>query len=220
MFTVTRLAIAAAGLVMASSTAHAATTTYMQFFQDTADKRIAVDRVGLITTFTAANVPVDANMLAFTPGAPYVLTNLVFNFNATSNEVRNVVDGAATQSGFVGSLSFLSAGVNVLTISFDNGLASSFVGADSGNFSTGSNAGNYTATSDVFDLGQFLAGNFSLSISGLSSPVVAGDYSAVGNVSGSFAGAVPGPATWGMMLVGFGFIGYAARRRRVQTTAA
>jgi hypothetical protein len=41
----------------------------------------------------------------------------------------------------------------------------------------------------------------------------------VGNGSGSFGGAVafsagPEPATWGMMLLGFGAVGFAMRRRR------
>ena len=41
----------------------------------------------------------------------------------------------------------------------------------------------------------------------------------IGNGSGSFGGnvsfsAVPEPATWGMMLLGFGAVGYAMRRRR------
>lgn len=42
-------------------------------------------------------------------------------------------------------------------------------------------------------------------------------------VPGSNAGAVPEPATWGMMLMGFGMVGAAARRRRsqpMQTVAA
>ena len=45
-----------------------------------------------------------------------------------------------------------------------------------------------------------------------------GNTSEAGTVTISAVGAVPEPATWAMMLLGFGVVGFALRRRRRQTT--
>lgn len=93
-------------------------------FQDAADKYLTYTRAGGVTTFNAVDIPVHANMPAFTPGVPYVLDDLLFSFTASSSNARNVVDGVVTQDGFVGSMRFLSGSTNVLTIDFDNALSS------------------------------------------------------------------------------------------------
>ena len=69
-------------------------------------------------------------------------------------------------------------------------------------------ADNTDANEDFALLGQFLpAGTYALHIQG-----TRGEASSFGG-SISF-GAIPEPATWGMMLLGFGAVGYAMRRRR------
>ncbi len=83
-----------------------------------------------------------------------------------------------------------------------------------GNLFTSDDTGNF-----IFDLtnGQnrfaFQAVN-GQSIAGLSFDVANGGVSSVRQVRISQATAVPEPATWGMMLVGFGAIGFAMRRKR------
>jgi hypothetical protein len=48
------------------------------------------------------------------------------------------------------------------------------------------------------------------------SPQISGAYTLTYNYTAAATSAVPEPATWGMMLLGFGMIGFAARHRRRQ----
>ena len=104
-----------------------------------------------------------------------------------------------------------------------NWIELSLVGTGTVSFSLLDDSGT-TFTSDangdfIFDLtnGQnrfaFQAVN-GQSIAGLSFDVANGGVSSVRQVRISQATAVPEPATWGMMLVGFGAIGFAMRRKR------
>ncbi len=43
-----------------------------------------------------------------------------------------------------------------------------------------------------------------------------GEASFSGNINFAAAGAIPEPATWAMMLFGFGAVGYSMRRRKVE----
>jgi hypothetical protein len=81
--------------------------------------------------------------------------------------------------------------------------------------SGGSIAGSLALTPDIDN--NDINEDYSLNTGSLG----AGSYTLtfIGNGSGSFGGnvsfsAVPEPATWGMMLLGFGAIGFAMRRRR------
>ena len=104
-----------------------------------------------------------------------------------------------------------------------NWIELSLVGTGTVSFSLLDDSGT-TFTSDangdfIFDLtsGQnrfaFQAINGQL-IAGLSFDVANGGVSSVRQIRIDQATAVPEPATWGMMLVGFGAIGFAMRRRR------
>ena len=57
---------------------------------------------------------------------------------------------------------------------------------------------------------QLGAGTYTLSLTG-NNPVVGGSYAGTAFITPA---AVPEPATWGMMLLGFGGIGFAIRRKR------
>ncbi len=46
------------------------------------------------------------------------------------------------------------------------------------------------------------------------------DLTTTGDIYRSFAATVPEPATWGMMIIGFGAVGFAARRRRTAYASA
>lgn len=215
-------AIAAVAALSAMPAAAQNTTTFLQFFEDSSSKQFQIERVAGVTTFTVVNLTVNAIALDFAPGAPTLYSDAVFNLTASSSGAVTQIGSAVSQSGYVGSLSFTTGGgLNLLSLDFDNGLTSSFLGADSGSFSSDSSVANINASSDIFDISQFVGGNFALSISGLTAPVVIeGDYSTVGNVTGTFAGTIPEPATWGLMIAGFGMVGFAARRRRVAHVAA
>ena len=58
-----------------------------------------------------------------------------------------------------------------------------------------------------------VAGNYTTSFTFASGPAPAGDV-VIDRVYVAAAGAVPEPATWAMMLVGFGGMGYVMRRNR------
>ena len=104
-----------------------------------------------------------------------------------------------------------------------NWIELSLVGTGTVSFSLLDDSGT-TFTSDangdfIFDLtnGQnrfaFQAIN-GQSIAGLSFDVANGGVSSVRQIRISSAAVVPEPATWGMMLLGFGAIGFAMRRKR------
>lgn len=61
-------------------------------------------------------------------------------------------------------------------------------------------------------------GNFSLSVSSQGGSPTATNFTFTGNASADAVAAVPEPATWAMMLVGFGGIGFAMRRRKSKVT--
>ncbi|MFA7439748.1 MAG: PEPxxWA-CTERM sorting domain-containing protein [Sphingomonadaceae bacterium] len=226
MFSTTRLAIVAAGALAFSGAANAATTTFLQFFQVNSAPVFQVTRVPGSVSVNVTNAPVIANALAFTSNPPVLFTNAVFNLSATSFEAVQFEGDAATQSGFAGALSFTSGVTNLLTLTFETALLSSNIGSVAGGFSTSVPPDNVTISSDIFDIANFAGGNFALSLSGMSLPFVgSANAVAVGNVSGTFAAStdvavVPEPATWGLMIAGFGMVGFAARRRRMARVAA
>ena len=82
------------------------------------------------------------------------------------------------------------------------------------NVSTGLAAFYGTGTTSLTYLSQSLfaidpnSGKITLS------PTISGAYKLTYNYTAAAAPAVPEPATWGMMLLGFGMIGFAARRRQ------
>lgn len=107
-----------------------------------------------------------------------------------------------------------------LTLNFDNGKTL---------------VGNYTGLGNVFTGGtSFMDGGVSYSLAefsyrrDLGNPVSeytatpggdGNDYNGNFRITAASVGAVPEPATWAMMLAGFGMIGFAARRRSsVKTT--
>jgi PEP-CTERM motif len=84
-------------------------------------------------------------------------------------------------------------------------------GTDIGTLFLTPGIGSTDANENYALLGQFLdAGAYTLHIQGTRG--VAGSFG--GNVSFAVANGVPEPATWAMMLLGFGGIGWQLRRRR------
>lgn len=210
------MAIASSAMMFAAVPAHAESITFMQFVQDTNAKLFHIERIAGVTTFTANNVPVDVILQDFAPGTPYLESDVFFSLTASSSADVTQTGDAVQQDGYAGSLSFITGGgVNLLTLAFDDALTASFLGADSGTFSSSVPPANINASSDVFDLSRFVGGNFALGITGLTTNVtIEGDFMADGNVAGTFAGAIPEPASWALMIAGFGMIGLAMRRQR------
>jgi hypothetical protein len=133
----------------------------------------------------------------------------IFGFQATPN-FASATTGAGNQFNVV------SAGQQ------PNGLANiNFCLKDSGNDN------NCTAAQDGLNKGQSAAGSFALTFGSAISPITLSNFSVRyqgiesaslgirdGSASGISTPAVPEPATWAMMIAGFGLVGGAMRRRR------
>lgn len=109
---------------------------------------------------------------------------------------------------FTGS-TFLNAGTNTFTIPHDDGLELSFNGG------IGTVLSQPGPTAPVNTLFSFLAPsaglyNFTMSYGECCGPPARLAFT----VNGQPVGGVPEPATWAMMLIGFGAIGVTMRRRR------
>jgi len=114
---------------------------------------------------------------------------------------------------------------NLLTIGFTNGLLSATQNNGSMTFaSTGTSAITYT--SDFLDFTNVLSEDFALSFSGSNpnflAPLGSSSHSFTMSGSGTFnaepAPVVPGvpePASWGLMVMGFGALGASMRGRKV-----
>ena len=147
-----------------------------------------------------------ATLFNFSATAP---SDSVFNF---SFSIKDLVDLASDETGFriaVGDIT-ASDGADVAVI--PNGFASfataSFNGGlllDDGQFAYADLAGPQLFSGST-EMPIFLLGNFAL-------------FNSIGDRVGTLAissdvAAVPEPASWAMMLVGFGAVGYSLRRRR------
>jgi hypothetical protein len=140
------------------------------------------------------------------------------------------------QDGLSGSFSFLSrnafdfnsthyaAGSNLLSATFDDGSINSTATSGSASDSTlGGHLINFT--SSVIDTSGFTAEDFSFSLTGARPSISAEAGQSLSNFTASSTGsfssaAVPEPAAWALMLVGFGGMGAVLRRRHAQNRLA
>jgi hypothetical protein len=123
-------------------------------------------------------------------------------------------------SPFDGTVSFhrVTDMANLLTLHFTN---ATLVGAGGSGalFGTQPGGGTVTYTSDFLDFSGQTAGDFSIGLSGITPGFSAAAWTAdsVGTFASDSANGgngVPEPATWTMMIIGFGGVGALMRRRR------
>jgi hypothetical protein len=210
---------AAAALAFGVSAVPAAAvtpTTFAQFFQMPGTGPAFMHTGGDGGASFMANVGTAVAVLDFGPLGIYQNVNL--NFSASSSAA--VMDAGETwqQNGWGGSLVFTWEGQNLLTATFSHGVLDITkvpINNQSGGLKVvGSCGSSLCYTSDILDVQNLIVNNFALSFSGITNYGAAGgNFNASG--SGTFAGAVPEPATWAMMIAGFGLVGAAARRRRM-----
>lgn len=247
MMRITSLALAAAVVASASvaAPASAVTVTYANFSQKTNAKQFRYLRASnsnrLYTTVTGASntfggVPVDFKYLVSVPAALQGIQNAVLTLDAITNQ-RIAADGAnRSQGGFGGTLVLrrvvpLDGEDNLLTINFANGTLFTTQGGSAATFtiSIPSAGTSIEQSSDFLDFGNVIAADFSLSFSAVG-PVFNGAANRYGNTfranaAGTFASnpaptGVPEPEMWGLMILGFGMVGVAVRRRRTVTRVA
>ena len=121
---------------------------------------------------------------------------------------------AATEGGF-GAVTVNTGGV-ALTTGNNYVILLADLGGDGGNASWAIVSGHPVAFDGGF---QFYNNDYTLGSINTSAWDSFGDFGSL-SYSASFGGAVPEPASWALLITGFGLVGAAARRRRQVTLAA
>jgi hypothetical protein len=213
-------AIAAASLcAVVSSSATAG--TFFQFLQTTDTPTFSYDGVGtwsgvynlgLAATFDAGQ----PNSIFLPPGSPVTVT---FSASTLAPQIITGPD-QFDQGGYSGSITFSTPTIaNLLTATFTGGVAN-FEKTAGGDWSSTFGVSGVCGTSLCYtsdfqtNVNGFSRNDFSLAFSG--GNTVEGPYSA----AGTFAGAVPEPAAWTLLIAGFSLVGAAARRRRTMPEIA
>lgn len=214
------------GLIIAAAVAGLATPalavesiTYAQFNQTNLVKAAGVSTTGGVTTLTISPVSVDFTVLDFGPLGEYGLT---LSGSASTSNAAVTVGSIVQQDGYNGSFVFTDGTSNYLTVAFTNAAIVGFTsGAASGSFFGAIPTSGITVSSDILDVSGLSLHNFALSFSAVSPAFkIQNGHSFTANLTGTFAAAVPEPATWAMLIAGFGMVGVSMRRRRTMATAA
>jgi len=140
--------------------------------------------------------------------------NLVYTPNSASTGVPSSINlGTLTLSGS-GSADLTGALLTIMVTSTPPGT--------SGSLPAGSISGTVTGTTSLgsinFAPGGITLGDFFYTVTNSPLSIVSIPSGGVTTIQG-FVASVPEPSTWAMMLIGFGAIGFAARRRRSQVLA-
>jgi hypothetical protein len=172
--------------------------------------------------------------IAFSSLTNTLYGNTTNGFGATSGDELYSIDIATGVASFIGSIGFnevfaLATDTSGALFGISN-ISDEFIRIDS---STGSGTLiSSVAATGWFDMAarpednvMFLSDAFGASLYTINTTTGAttlvGPYGTSGNIAGLafLGGAVPEPATWGMMLFGFGLIGTMLRRRRAVAIA-
>lgn len=142
----------------------------------------------------------------------------VLTISASTTGVLSQALPNFTQSGITGYFEFRSADLSTMLLrgDFSNFWLTGVTGDASGNLT--SVGGQLNLTSDLVDLSFLKQDNALFGFTNIHPAfgITGGqlnDFQA-NNLTGSFGGAIPEPATWGLMLMGFGGLGALLRRNR------
>jgi hypothetical protein len=152
-----------------------------------------------VPTLPAGGLLSTGNFGAIASGGQYVI-----NFSDYFGKPINVFSFALGSVDGTGANS--SAGGNRVTLYFADGTTRAFTGAQlTDGVADGNQSANATNGRVTFDTRGTHKG-------GIAGAVFSSDRTAF--EFDNFAGAAPEPATWGMLILGFGFAGYGLRRGR------
>lgn len=226
-------ALASASLFVATTAAHAAEIAESSIYDAPGNNTQYFSYNAGTNTLTGAGVVTFDFLQQAIPGFDPLQAN--FSFNASTGQAGS----STTQGGLGGTFSFTSAsaftfnGVNYAANT--NLLSGTFTGADLivPNSTIGAflSTNSATYTSSLLDFSASTGNVFSFSFSGLEYPN--GDltseiptFTATGNGSFDSTGftvvnsPIPEPATWAVMILGFGMMGAALRRRHAMGALA
>jgi hypothetical protein len=224
------MGVAFAAVAMAAPAQAVITTTFAQFVQQsTSAKMFKYVNVNNATptkaTFTSSG---NNTVLLSNIGSLASPSLAKVTFSATATALPTFGTLTTTQL-FSGTLTFTllspqlglsGPSVNALKVTFTDAALKAEPGTSAPTLQADTEAGaTISYSSDFEDLSVFTSQNFSLSFSGASkalTPVAGRLPNFNASATGTFAGAaaVPEPASWAMMLCGFGAMGAVMRGRR------
>lgn len=203
------------------------TVTFAQYTQQSSAKIAQYGASDSGNTLTIASSPAFFVITDFGPTGFYPT---VMSMQAASSALITNLGPQFEQVGWSGSMTFGDGG-SFLTVAFNNAVMSIDGNGGSASLISTDPVHFIDYSSDVLTLPALALKNLSLAFTGLtpSFTVAQNGYGTAfaANTAGSFAGsssvtdsAVPEPASWAMLLVGFGAVGGVARRRSRQVTVA
>lgn len=199
------------------------TVTFAQFTQQSTTKAAQYRNTGAGNTLNIIQGS-PANFVVFDFGPPGVYDSTM-SLSASSDQAVTLNGSIFQQSGWNGSINF-GNGSNYLTVNFtgatfnfdDNGGSASLINTDP--------TSTISYSSNFLTLPDFDSKAFSLAFTGIL-PFFSVGANGYGNnfdanIAGSFSGApsgpgpggvIPEPASWAMLVIGFGLTGATMRRR-------
>lgn len=212
--------LATLGVAMLFAVPSFATTTFAQFTQTNDSKVVTYGATDSGNTLSVAGAATNFVVTAFGPAGLYPAT---FTLNGTSSDSVVNTGFAFRQTGWSGSMSFTNGGDNLLTVNFADALLSVDLAGGSGSLFSTSPPSFIESSSSVLDLSSLFAQNFSIALTGITPAFGIGangfGNAFTSNAAGSFAGAIPEPTTWAMLVIGFGLTGAVIRRSKVSHPA-
>ena len=183
-------------------------------------------------TLSSVNTPVTFRFLDASGTTSVFDVASMFNLSATTTS-GIVAGGVGIVPVSSGTLSFTSAaattynghtGTNLLTAAFTGGALTGLIGGSVASYINSQPPSAVTFTSDFFDFSTTTARDISLAINAIN-PSIAASAGGVANFDGTVSGnfgadlaagsgsTVPEPASWALLIAGFGLVGAVARRR-------
>jgi hypothetical protein len=234
------MAFGAAALLIAAAPA-SATTAFANF--SSSSNLPDVNYIGALNgsgSITSTAAPVKFNFLSSDGSANAATFDALMDLSATTGSAQ-VFSGMAFLPISAGTLAFTTAnavtyngrtGTNLLTVTFDGGALVGALGGTTANYGASTPPFNVNFTSDFLNFTGSTSRDLALAINAIN-PTVGFAFGSTrfnsGTLNGGFGsdvvtslpqGAVPEPASWAMMLFGFGMAGSVLRSQRRRSSVA
>lgn len=231
----------AVGFGVIASPVAAVTTTFATFSAISSTPSVEYNGSGNgAGAVTSVNQPVTFRLLD--PNGGPTFTDFAATFNLVANTSSGIVAGGIGIAPVTsGTFSFISAtpvtfagstGTNLLSGTFSGGAFTALIGGSTANYGNSTPPNMVNFTSSFLDFTSSTERGMAFAITGINPLIAAaslgnGPANFAGTIVGSFSAdvfagnelpVVPEPATWALMIGGFGMVGGAMRRRNALPT--